>query len=208
MGLLVALIGPDGAGKSTLAQAMARGLAEAGHLPREVRVFHFRPGLVPNLRELLTGEKFSVPGDGIILPHTHPPSGPAGSLLRFLYYFFDYTAGYFFRVAPLLRRGGVAVFDRYYYDFIVDPRRSRIRPFPRLLRLSRRLVPRPDFTFLLIAPVETMRNRKPELTREELEEQVRDYRSLLPLLRNAGEVSTGAPPEETVRVLLGRLQDG
>ena len=201
--MIIALIGPDGCGKSTIADKVVMRINQKE--PGMGVSVHFRPMLLPNINELLTGRKFEIPEDGIILPHTHPPSGLLVSAARFLYYFFDYTVGHAVKIRPLLKQGKTVIYDRHFYDFITDPARARIRLPKWFLNFSMRFVPKPDFTFLLFTSPEIMRQRKPELTIEELKQQLRDYRDLLPRLKNAHEISNEGPVELTVENILKML---
>lgn len=103
--------------------------------------------------------------------------------------------------------GKTVIFDRYYYDFITDPARARIRLPKWFLNFTLLFVPKPDFTFLLLTSAETMQKRKPELTIDELKQQSNDYRSLLPMIKNSHEIDAGKPVEEIVNKILGFLLD-
>ena len=194
--LFLAFLGPDGCGKSTIAEKVANRInkKEAGR----AIVIHFRPLLLPNINELLTGKKFEVPLDGVILPHTHPSSGYFMSLFRFFYYFFDFTVGQFVKIRPLLKSGKTVIYDRHFYDFITDPLRSRIKLPQWFFHLSIYLVPRPDFVFFFSGSPETLRQRKQELTLEEICRQLKDYRALLPRLKNACEIPNEGPIDEVI----------
>ena len=71
-----------------------------------------------------------------------------------------------------------SVFDRYSYDFIVDPERSRLR-LPRWMRrFFVRLTPQPGVVFILIANADTIYSRKQELDKVEIERQLEEYKKL------------------------------
>ena len=90
----------------------------------------------------------------------------------------DYWIGYAFHIRPYLTRGTLVIFDRYFYDVIVDPKRARFAGPAWFANLSARLVPSPDLTVLLDADAELMFARKGELSVEELQRQRHAYRDL------------------------------
>lgn len=143
-----------------------------------------------------------MPENGLLPPHSAKPSGYLLSLFRFAYYFFDYTIGYLLKIKPMKKQGKTVIFDRYYYDFITDPARARIRLPKWFLNFTMCFVPKPDFTFLLLAPAEVMRGRKPELTIEELGQQIKDYRKQLPKIKNGYEIDVGKPVKVVVEEIL------
>lgn len=111
-GLFVAVLGPDGAGKSTLIENLKENLAGAF---RRTAVFHLLPGLIR--------EKGA--GGPVTNPHSKPPHPWWLSLLKIPYYLVEYGLGYLFKVRPRLVRSTLVLFDRYYHDLLVDQRRYR-----------------------------------------------------------------------------------
>ena len=200
-GRFVALIGPDGCGKSTVADGVIAQL-EQRFGPAEARRFHLRPGLIPPLARLVRPWRwFEAPSDCPVTdPHGSAPSSALPSLGRLLYYAGDYVAGYPVRVFPHARlRSGLVLFERYYYDFVVDPRRARIGLPTTVMRSLMPLIPRPDVTILLSAPAEVIHARKQELPIGEIARQVREYRALVDGLRGGHHVDVSRPVDQVVR---------
>ena len=117
------------------------------------------------------------------VPHRSKPANPFSSFLRMAYYWLDYRLF----VPLIVRRNAkwdfVTVFDRYIYDFLVDPHRSRINLPYWIRKCFAATVPQPRLVFILYADADTIYARKPELPRDEIERQLREY------LRLAGSSS-------------------
>jgi thymidylate kinase len=176
---IFAVVGPDGVGKTTfinhLTNELARVLVKDGD---SVVIQHFRPNVLPNLKKLLSGKRYDPLQEEFSQPHRAKAAGATSSLLRLIYYWSDYVLGYWLVIRPRCARGNVVVFDRYFYDFVVDPRRSRIS-LPSWLRKTFLLMtPQPDLVFFLDCEAETVFARKQELTLEEIERQLGEYRKL------------------------------
>ena len=167
-GLFLSISGPDGAGKTTVIDMVVAQL-EAIYGAGEIKYAHFRPTVLPRLAEVAKkAHAVETVDENYAEPHRGKPSGPVGSVARLGYYWLDYFGGYLRSVRPVLKRREVMLFDRYYYDMIADPFRSRIKlPMP-ILRFFGRLLPLPDHAFFIdVAPGEIHR-RKQELTIERI----------------------------------------
>lgn len=174
-GLWVAFMGPDGAGKTTVAEAYRARLStlfDAGHRHQ----FHWRPRWLPAPGRLAGHSEAEIVVED---PHGKPPRGRLVSLLRFGYFWLDFVLGHWVRVRPLLVRRNLVSFDRCYFDFLVDPRRFRLQVPRWLLRLFASLVPQPDLIFVLDAPASVLRARKQELGQDEIAAQLDALRALV-----------------------------
>src|SRR5438874_542892 len=101
-GLHIAVLGPDGAGKSTLIETLFRSLAPCFG---QQRVFKFRPDV---FKRIAAGTEPN--------PHGRPPRSQVVSWLKTIYYFADWWLGWLFLIAPARSRGGLVVFDRDFDD--------------------------------------------------------------------------------------------
>jgi thymidylate kinase len=164
-GLFVVVLGPDGAGKSTL---VGRLMQAFGPCFRRHRIFHWRPMVIAPQKE--TG----VP---LTNPHAKPPRGTLGSVAALFLFFLDYWLGYLLVLRPFLTCSGLILFDRYFPDLLVDPLRYRYGGPMWLPKFLCRLVPRPDLLFLVLdAEDKVILSRKREIVLEELRQQRAGYR--------------------------------
>lgn len=157
-GILLAVMGPDGVGKSTLLQ----GLADDFIAPlRRRSLFHWRP-------QVLARRKDNRP---VTDPHGQTPRASLASMAYLSAFFVDCWAGYLFVVRTRLVRSGFVQFDRYFHDVLVDPRRYRYGGPTWFAALLCRLLPEPDLVIFLDANEDLIRTRKTELTRAEIQRQ-------------------------------------
>jgi thymidylate kinase len=188
-GIIVAFIGPDGSGKSTTANKLVEILKKIYPYNDDCYIY-WRPGIFPLLGDLFRLEKREFKGP-CTNPHAAKPSGFLFSLIRLFYYTIDYIIGYPLKILPKTARNYMIIFDRYYYDFIIDPYRSRIK-LPRFIPylITKFIIPKPDAVIYLDNNPDTLIKRKQEVPIEELERQVTAYRDLVSKLPN-GHIING-----------------
>ncbi|MEJ2287475.1 MAG: hypothetical protein P8Y02_02325 [Deinococcales bacterium] len=162
---IVAVVGPDGVGKSTVI-AEVRGRLHALLPITGVEVLHWRPRLLPDLSTYLAGS-----GD-VSRGTAGPPRRSAGrfATLRALYYGLDVWLGYWLRQRHASSRLVLTIFDRCYLDMVVDPLRYGLAHGRTAHRLWR-FLPKPDLVIVLHDAPEHVLARKGELTLQEVEHQ-------------------------------------
>ena len=193
-GAAVVVMGTDGSGKTTLVAGLVPHLMSALH--HRPRCEHMRPNLLPRLGRLFGRP---APKGPVTDPHGSRPSGFAGSLLRLAYYTADYVLGYWLKVYPaMVKRPTIWIFDRYFYDYYIDPARGRIRLPKWIIRFFSVLVPKPDVILCLGADPEVIHRRKPELLLEEVRRQVDELRRFCEGNPRAVFIDVGRPVEECV----------
>ncbi|MBN2320691.1 MAG: hypothetical protein JXR49_16545 [Acidobacteria bacterium] len=192
-GVTIAVLGTDGSGKTTLMRGMMPVLRNA--LNHKPRYEHMRPNLFPSLARLMRKPTGSGPTSN---PHAGLPSGPVGSILRLSYYTLDYIFGYWFKVYPaMVKRPTIWLFDRYFYDYFIDPERGRIRLPKPIIHFLSAFIPKPDLILCLGTRPEIIHRRKPELPPEEVQRQVRELRAFCDGNRRAVWIDVGCSIEES-----------
>ena len=164
-GLLVAALGPDGAGKSTIITGLMKCFDRSFRLQR---LFHWRP-------QIFAAQKNSAP---VTDPHGKKPRGSLLSVVVLLACFLDNWIGYLSVIRPLLSKSCLVMFDRYFYDVLVDPRRYRYGGPMWFAQILAQLVPEPDIVILLDSDPESVATRKAELPVAEIHRQQHEYREL------------------------------
>jgi thymidylate kinase len=190
-GSFILLAGPDGIGKSTLAQALP------GHLQgtfRRTNTFHWRPGVLPPPGRLI-GRKEVDPR----IPHARSPYGPIVSSALLGYYWLDSFIGGWLRIWPFRARTGMVIAERGWWDIAADPRRYRLTSPPWMVRALGFVLFRPDLVLLLQAPSGVILGRKSELSGEELERQASRWDSILPADVQVAHIDASRPAVEVTK---------
>jgi thymidylate kinase len=192
-GCWIAFMGPDGCGKSTILNAVSREFAPAF---REVRYYHMRPRVI--------GRKPGNQGP-VTDPHGQLPRGKAASVVKVMDLLGDYLLGYLVRIRPAVMRTTLVLFDRCFYDLLVDSRRIRYGGPPWLLKVAVSLAPRPELVLLLDAPPEVLWTRKQEVPFDEVARQRTEYLNLARSLRATIVVNAAQPAQDVIHDALAAI---
>jgi thymidylate kinase len=208
--LAVALVGPDGAGKTSITRRVAE------TLPVPSRTIYMGVNLesstlmLPTTRLILMAKRARGGRPDLAVSARPAPSAGRGSLgaragrsVKSALRMTNWVAEEWFRQAVALyagRRGQVVIFDRHffcdYYAYDVAPRHG---PRPLSARahgfLLARAYPKPDLVVYLDAPAEVLHARKGEGTLEFLEELRRDYSSLAEVFEQFVVVDAARPAD-------------
>lgn len=187
-GFTIAFLGTDGSGKSTIIENIKPPLIDGFH--NAIYYEHMRPNKLPSIARLLgSKEEFNSP---VTNPHGSKTSGFLGSLFRWSYYMLDYTFGFYLKIWPKKAiRSCVWIFDRYYYDYLIDPKRARIKLPQWIIKFGQLLIPEPDLIICLGTDAQVIHERKPELTLEEVERQVCALKKFCESHKRAVWIDTG-----------------
>lgn len=200
----IAVEAPDGAGKTTFINGLVDGLQFFYNCSSSERfnVHHFRPSFLPNLGAVGEKAKVMKQDTDFTKPHRAKPAGFVGSILRMVYYWCDYAAG----VPIVLRReapvGVYTIFDRYIYDFLIDPKRSKIN-LPRWVRLAFvKMTIQPQVVFILNADADIIYQRKQELEVSEIRRQLCELDKLAKSNDRFVTLNANEVPQEVVNEAL------
>ncbi|MEL1253535.1 hypothetical protein AAEO57_07110 [Flavobacterium sp. DGU38] len=174
-GYVITFSGVDGAGKSTIIENV-KNMVEK-QLRKPVVILRHRPSVLPIISVLFRGKKAQESFENT-LPHSGTNKSVFSSLVRFAYYYADYFFGQFIILIKYTIRGYVVIYDRYYFDFIEDSKRSNLILSKKISFLGYKLLLKPKFNFFLFADAETILNRKKELDEKVINELTINYCNL------------------------------
>ena len=107
-----------------------------------------------------------------------------------LYYVCDYILGYFIKILPLQRQNKFIIFDRYYFDFIVDQKRSAINLNKTLATFFYKVfIPKPNKIFFVSVDSKVAYKRKKELPINVIKNINFEYYNLSKKLKNFDIIS-------------------
>jgi thymidylate kinase len=192
-GLFFVVLGPDGVGKSTTVQ----------HLQMELQVLlgscrkqRWRPGIVRKI----------APDTSNRMPHSKPQRGWIISTILVLGLALDFSIGYAVSAYPALARAETIIFDRYFHDLLIDPRRYRYSGSMQLAKfLSRLMPPRKAIFIILDAEEEVILSRKQELSPKELRRQLNAYRAFGSNAAESMIITTNKPVDEIVGEIIDKM---
>jgi len=194
-GCWIAVMGPDGCGRSFVLTAITGEFARSF---RSVRAFQLRPWLIGR-NPLNHGT--------VTDPHGKPPHGKVASIARVLDLWLDYLLGYAFRILPGIIRTDLVLFDRCFYDLMVDSNRIRYGGPPGFLRAAARSAPGPDLVILLDAPPEMLQSGNPQVSTAPAALRRAAYLDLARTLPSAVVVNAAQPADDVIRDTLTAIID-
>lgn len=192
-GITISFLGPDGSGKSTIIDKLLE-----NRLPfRRKDYFHLKP---------ILKKQSSNDNEMITDPHKYEPYNKLKSYLKLLYFIYQYNQGWIKNISKLKIKSSLIIFDRYFDDLIVDNKRYRYGGSKHIAKLARLFIPKPDIYFILTSDAEIIYKRKQEVPFEELERQVKEYKSLADNKRYFN-INVDNTPEEIVKQVTKIIMD-
>lgn len=184
-GVVISVLGCDGSGKSTVIDLLINNSNDFEAF-RETSYHHLFPSTNKPTRD-----------KPVLNPHEQAPRSWIMSNLKLVYFLYKYLFGYWFIVYPQKVRSKLVIFDRYYYDILVDPIRYRHKGSPVLTNFIGRIIPKPDLLFIIDAPAEILQLRKQEVSFLESKRQREAYLNLKNKLSNVSIVDNTQQPEKS-----------
>ncbi|MFC5412572.1 hypothetical protein ACFPMF_24820 [Larkinella bovis] len=176
-GLMIGFLGPDGSGKSTLIDFVKKNYAIAF---RRSDYFHLKPRH--------SNSNSNSNSSNINNPQGQAPRSSFLSNLKVIYLLIEYNIYYWTTAYPLKIKSSLIIFDRYYHDILVDPKRYRHNGSLWLANFIGRLIPQPDLWIFVDAPTDIIQKRKSEVSFEETDRQRIAYRLLSKKLKNSVQI--------------------
>jgi thymidylate kinase len=181
--LKIVILGPDGAGKSSVIEGLMRKLNSQRSIA-EMR--HLKPRIAMRRR----GEGVTINPD----PHGQTPRSALTSIAKiFVWLLEEWFAALF-----LNKRKSLLICDRYYHDLLIDPIRYRYGGPMWIARLIGKLMPQPGLWVLLDAPAEVLRARKQEVSFSETMRQRQEYMTFVRKQRKHVIVDASKPLDKVI----------
>lgn len=162
--LIIAFLGPDGAGKTTVLDAL---IPRLQYTANKLDVIHLKPVLFLKKRTACRGV--------VTDPHLKQRRSVFTSIIKILLWIVE---THFDQILNRPRNFHLTLFDRYYDDILVDPHRYRYGAPLWIVRLARNFIPKPCLYVVLVAPTDIVQQRKNEVMWEETERQLYEYKLL------------------------------
>ncbi len=175
-GMVLSFSGVDGAGKSTVIERIKEKIEEKYR--RKTIVLRHRPSLLPILSAFRYGKKGAEERAVSRLPRTGENKSSIGSVFRFMYYYLDYLIGQVYVYFKYIRKGYIVLYDRYYFDFVHDAKRSNIVMDKGISKFLYKFIYKPNLNIFLYADAEEILKRKKELSEKDINNLTKDYASL------------------------------
>lgn len=210
-GILIAALGPDGAGKSTVIDEVQR-MITIGAFPVATIYMGKRETCLPTskLIRLYYNSKEKKRAGGYTEEKVKPLHSITqeknndtdqtylNSIKEFLglsNWFVEQWIRYLVKIRPILQQGGVVLCDRYIYDLANRPVGSVVYK-KQFISLLKTMYPIPDLTYFFWAEPEVLYRRKMENTVAENITLINNYRTILRHIPNVLEIQTNIDPDE------------
>ena len=198
--VFICFIGPDGSGKSTISQMVIQSIQDVF---ADVQYFHGHFAILPPLSSIHSGSKNKPKKqEARIRNRKGKILGKIPASLMMMYYSLDYILGFFW-IFICRRKFDFVIFDRYFYDYIIQPIPFTLQS--PLYRFLLALIPKPDIVIFLQSSAEIIYQRKPELSIPELTRQIDICNQVVQNLEMAYTVDNTQPKDIVVQMIRRRI---
>lgn len=173
---IITFSGVDGAGKTTILREFTEILHN--NYNKKVKELRHRPSVLPILSAIKYGEKKAEQKTMEVMPRTGSNKSKTSSYIRFFYYLMDYIFGQWIIYFKYTRKDIIVIYDRYYFDFINDARRTNINLNSNFIKFFYQFVFKPEINIFLYASPEVILTRKQEMVEESIKKVTKKYQDL------------------------------
>lgn len=179
--MIIAFLGVDGSGKSTVIKEFTQNVSSDWS---EVRYIHFRPNLFQK----------DITDTPITKPHEGKSRGLFMSIIKILYFIAEYNIAF---ILNCFKPNQLIIYDRYCYDIIADPKRTKFTLPSRFSNFMINFIPTPDLVYYMYAPIDILYDRKKEIDKSDLK-QIHEKYLFLSKINKFYEINTNVPLVNTM----------
>jgi thymidylate kinase len=192
----VTLLGPDGSGKTTIAEELINALKDTTIDSKYIYLGSKNQTLSNNIKGKLKIKK------NIDRPKTFKTM--TRDIIAIMYHIVRYCITYFKRVYPLQTKRTIVIGDRYYFDLFSS---SWYYTPAFVKKFFIKFMINPNKTFLLVNDPNVIYQRKQEKSVEEIEFQIRSYQEIGSYLKNFEEIYTNDSIENITGTILNKVME-
>ncbi len=197
--VFVCFIGPDGSGKSTISSLVMEAMQD---IFDDRKYYHGHFGILPPLSDFFfPSNKKEIKPEEKPITDTPKTVGKIPAAVMIFYYSMEFLLG-FFLIKIQRRKYDLVVFDRYYYDYAIQPPFTKDSFFFKALLIG---IPKPDIIVFLKSPAEIIYHRKPELSIQEISRQIEICDYFMTKVHNPCIVDNTQPKDLVVQTIRSKI---
>jgi thymidylate kinase len=183
-------LGVDGVGKSSIIKTLSKKLDGSA---QHIKIIHLKHSLF----------EFEKKSSSNKIPHKGKPRSVVISVIKIFYWLYCY---HYKKIFHGYKNSTIILWDRYMYDILIDPIRYKIKLPKTLFNLSKIIVPKPDYTFILTGRPKDIFKRKKELTLNEIKNYNSKYLQISYKLKNSKIIDTSRGINNTSDKILNDMK--
>lgn len=197
-GIHIILMGPDGAGKTTIGSILLESSIANEYYEKKI-YGHTNFKIIPPLQFFL--KKFKKKSNNVkYVARDVKKLSLFRAIIYPLYYLFDYLLGHLWLYKRKTNGGAFIIFDRYFDEYYIQKTFNNLPRF--FLKILELFIPKPTYYFLISDKPESIYKRKQELSLEQIREQVKDYTELIYSKKNGYVIKNNKTPFESANEIL------